>query len=61
MPKFRVYGIVTGSKYIGEYEAETEGEACNLAEKDAYVSFCHKCARECDSAEIGELQAEPAD
>ena len=60
MGKYRVYGIVTGSKYLGIVDAETEMDAINKAfELDAcYVSLCHQCSSEADGAEIHEIQAE---
>ena len=63
MRKYKVYGIVTGSKYIGEFEAESPEEAQELAaESDkVYVSICHQCSDECDDPQITEFQAEAVD
>lgn len=46
MPKFRVYGIVPATKYLGIFEAETPEAAKELAlNSDANdVSICHYCA-----------------
>jgi len=48
MPKYRVYGVVTGSKFLGVYEAASEEEAVEQAlEGDKnYTSLCHQCADE---------------
>ena len=45
MPKYRAYGKVVGSKYLGEFEAENEQEAKNIASEsdDAQISFCWRC------------------
>lgn len=56
--KFRVYASVVGSKYLGEFEAETKEEAIKMAEADACVSLCHQCDSECEDPEIDELFAE---
>ena len=58
MPKFRVYGVVTGGKFIGVYEGDTAEEAESKAWEDAHVSICHQCAEEIDDPEIHELQSE---
>lgn len=63
MKKWRVYGKIVASKYLGEFEAETKEEAERLAlESDAaMVCFCHACAKEARDAEIASADAEPAD
>ena len=43
MPKYTIHGIVTATKYIGEYEANSKDEAEAMAWEDAYVSVCHNC------------------
>ena len=59
MPKYSVYGVVVGTKHIGEYEANSKEEAIEMAENDAYVSLCHQCAgSEIDEPEIDELRAD---
>jgi hypothetical protein len=62
MVRFRIYGTVSGGKYLGEYEAETEQEAKDMAlESDkAYISLCHVCDHECEDAQIVEVTAELA-
>jgi hypothetical protein len=58
MAKFKVYGQVVGSKYLGEVEANSKEEAeikgGNLDE--CYVSLCHQCSRECDDPQIGDIE-----
>lgn len=59
MKKWRCHGIVSGSKYLGEVEAETEEEAIAKAEElDSYVGLCHQCSRECEDAEITDFQVD---
>lgn len=58
IPKYRVYGIITGDKFLGEYEAETEDQAKQQAEGEAFINLCHHCSKEIDGAEIQELQIE---
>jgi hypothetical protein len=43
---FMVYGLVTGTKYLGEFKAETADEAVDMAlQSDANdVSLCHQCS-----------------
>jgi hypothetical protein len=50
MPKFRVYGIVTGSKYLGEFEADDEQSAEIAAANSPQNSYglCHQCSDEFD-------------
>lgn len=60
MPKFRVSATVTGSKYIGEFEAATAEEAERMAygSAEASVSLCHQCASECEDPECSEMHVE---
>ena len=62
MPKFRVYGIMTASSLVGEYEVETKEKVIEKVEKDKesdwYRSLCHQCAGDIELGEIYELQAE---
>ena len=54
--KFRVYGLMTASKYLGEYEAESKEEALRMLEEDDdtdyYPNLCHHCAKELDIGEV---------
>lgn len=60
MPKFRVSASVVGSKYIGEFEAETAEDAEQLARdsSEASISLCHQCSCECEDAECSDMQVE---
>jgi len=61
MPRWRVYGVVTATKYLGEYEAETMEKAEEMAlESDAAsVCLCNACNRQAEDAEIHSAGAEP--
>jgi len=62
MPKYRVYGVMTASAVIGEYEANDEEEARELADMDKqagwHPSVCHQCAGTIDLGDIYESQVE---
>ena len=61
--KWDIYGAVSGTKYIGQVEAESEEEAvekgCEL--DGCCVCLCHVCASECQDPEIQEVIAEPCE
>ena len=59
--KWHVYASVTGTKYIGLFEAETDQGAKDLANHKAHISLCHQCADEVEGPEIAEFYAEPAE
>lgn len=61
MPKFKAYGQVVGSKYLGEVEADTEEEAKRKAWSLAHVSLCHQCSDECEDPEVEEIAVEAAE
>ena len=63
MPKYRAYGHVHGSKFIGEFEADNPEEAKRLAEEsdECWVNVCHQCAREVDDPVIDEIDVELAE
>ena len=61
MPKFHVYGKVSGSKYLGVVEAPTAEEAAERAIKTAHVSFCHQCSDDCEDPQVESATAEPAE
>lgn len=63
MPKYRVYAVVTASKYMGKFEAESKEDAEQMAweSDEAYISVCHQCAREVDGAEIDRMEVEEVD
>ncbi|MGM1048378.1 MAG: hypothetical protein ACQEXX_19875 [Bacillota bacterium] len=60
MPKFRVYGAVKATKYIGEFEAANKEEAEQMAwdSDGASVSVCWHCAKDVEDPEIEEMIVE---
>ena len=58
--KYRVYGIASASKYMGEFEAGSKEEAEEIAwkEGDYHIGLCHHCAGEIDIGDIYEVQVE---
>ena len=60
MPKFRVYGTVTASCYLGEVEADSAEAAVEIAlESDAaQITVCHACADQISDPEVTEATAE---
>ena len=60
MAKYRIYGTVTASTFLGEVEANSKEEAEQKAceELDCNVSLCWKCSREINDPEITEVVAE---
>lgn len=60
MARWRLYGIIRGSKDLGVVEAATEDEAKKKGWglDTRYVSLCHQCADECEDPEMTEIVAE---
>jgi hypothetical protein len=60
MKKFRVWGKVVGTKYLGVHEAQTAEAAEEMAiEGDqGYIRLCHRCSDQCEDPEIVEATAE---
>ncbi|MNR93663.1 hypothetical protein D3C72_247210 [compost metagenome] len=60
MVKYRVYGSVKATKYIGVIEANSKEEAEEKAWRmdEAAVSLCHQCSSEAEDPEIDELVIE---
>lgn len=54
MPKFEVRGIVSASKYVGTFTADTAQQALEMAieEGDLDCRLCHQCARKMDDPEV---------
>lgn len=46
--KYQVYGIVTATKFLGEFEAVSEADAIamGLDSEANRVSLCHQCSGE---------------
>lgn len=53
MKRWRIYGVVTGSKYIGEGAEDRAFE-----ELDVGCYLCYHCSGEAEDAEIQELIVE---
>lgn len=60
--KYDVFASVTGSKYLGSFEADSEEEALHKAadSEECHASFCHQCANNCEDPEVVAVSAEPA-
>lgn len=60
MPTYVVTGTVVGSKYMGEFEADSLEEAVEkaLESDEAYISFCHYCASKCEDPQVTDAVAE---
>lgn len=60
MPRYHVTGAVTGSKYMGEFEADSPEEAIELAMagEGAHCSVCHHCSSQVEDPEIHEAFAD---
>ena len=58
---YSVTAAVVGSKWVGDYEAETGEEAIQKAYEHAHVSLCHECASECEDPSIEHMTAECGD
>ena len=63
MTKYNVTGVVSGSKHIGVFEANSKEEAEKMAyeSEEIYVSLCYACSSECEDAEIQKLVIEETD
>lgn len=58
MAKYRCYGKVVATKWLGTVEADSYVEALKLAmdkPEAGHVSVCHKCANEIDGPTIDEV------
>lgn len=58
--RFRIYGIISASKYIGEVEANTKEEAEEKAwsHENMGCCVCHQCTSEVEDPEILEIELE---
>jgi hypothetical protein len=56
--KFRGYGSVVASTYLGEVEAKDIEEARKKFERAAYVSVCHHCSAHISDPEVHDIQIE---
>lgn len=62
MKKYNVYAIVTGSKYLGQVEADSpeEAEEKGYGLPTASIGFCHQCDSECEDPTITEITVSDA-
>lgn len=60
MAKYYVYGAVSASKFIGEFEANSAEEAEQMAwdSGEVYASVCHQCSDDVSDPEITEIYVE---
>jgi hypothetical protein len=58
MRKWVVTGTVVGGVRVGEYMARNASEAIHQAERDAGISLCHACSKQCSDLEIESFHAE---
>lgn len=58
---WRVWGIVSGSKYLGTVKARTKNGALDKAEEmeEGYVSLCHQCSSQCEDPSINSYDVLP--
>lgn len=65
MPKKKRWSVnasVVGSKHLGEFDADTEEEAIEMAlNENGHISLCHQCDSECEDPQIDEVTAELID
>jgi len=63
MAKFNCYATISGSKYLGQVEADTSEEAEEKAFKlpSASVHLCHQCAEDIEDPEVTQVSVEKAD
>lgn len=54
MPKYRAYGIIDATKYLGEFEAKNKEEAEEMAweSENQHVFICHQCSGEFDLGDM---------
>lgn len=62
MSKYSVYGLISASVYLGDYEAESEEAAIEMAEADDENDFnptlCHHCSNSLDIGDVYEVNAD---
>ena len=63
--KYRVYGIITASVLLGEYDTDSKEKAEKMAEEDAKAdwnpSLCHQCSEEVELGGVNSVQVEGGD
>lgn len=65
MSKYRVYGNVSATVYLGEYEADSEEEAEEKAEANVEANWsptlCNQCAGELEVSDVYKVTIEKAE
>jgi ribose 5-phosphate isomerase len=58
--RWRAWGTVQGTKYIGIVAGQTEAQAIDAAlnHENREVSLCHQCSSECEDPEINRVGVE---
>lgn len=58
--KYAAYAKVSGSKFLGVFEANSaqEAEEKALASDAASINLCNHCSEECEDAEVTEISVE---
>lgn len=61
--RWSVSAVVTGSKFLGVFEAGTKKEAISAAlhSDSAHVSLCRQCTDQCEDPEIVSADAWPVE
>lgn len=60
MPLYDCYATVSGSKYLGQVEADNKEDAIEKAWNldEASIFLCHQCSDECLDPEITKIEVE---
>lgn len=62
MAKYHVHAAVTGSAYLGLFEANSPEEAKEKAEAEHELgNLCHQCSRHCEDPQYEAVSAELAE
>lgn len=56
--KYSVYGVISATKELGIFEANSKEEAEEMARKEANVSLCSQCSYEVERPKIHILVAQ---
>lgn len=58
MKSYSVYGVISATKELGIYEANSKEEAEEMARKEAKVSLCSMCSNEIERPRINIVVAQ---
>lgn len=63
--KYQVFGVLSASIFIGEYEADSKEDAIDKANEDKKANWhpriCHHCSRNISIGDINDVEAELID